>query len=155
MKLINSKYFLNRFSKRANILLSEGGLLSPDNVIEVWDSLYSQIDFAIYVEAARWGDYRKTKNSIEPEPETETYTVDNQYYSERNRLMNDYFPFRTAKYRSELVNNNWLNDIETSVLIPREKELQQYVYDLQGNLHNINRIKKGTIYINEGRVFIK
>ena len=69
--------------------------------------------------------------------------------------MNDYFPFRTAKYRSDLVNNKWLNDIEISVLIPREKELPQYVYDLQGNIQDINIIKKGTIYIYEGRVFIK
>ena len=54
LKLISSESFLNHFSERANKLLSAGGALSPDNVVEVWDSLYSQIELAIYAEAARW-----------------------------------------------------------------------------------------------------
>lgn len=153
MKLISSESFLNHFSERANKLLSAGGALSPDNVVEVWDSLYSQIELAIYAEAARWGDYRKTKQSTDQE--SNIYTVDNQYIFERNRLLFEYFPFRTSIYRNQLVNKNWLTDTETSVIIPMEKKLTPHIYDLRGNVQNINKIKKGTIYIYEGRVFIK
>ena len=92
--LLKNDDFAYRYGRRANELLSNDGLLGPESVVATWDSLYQVVSMALYAEAARWGDYRrdvhrwKTKGKL--------YTVDDAYMTERNRLIYDYFPYRSA-----------------------------------------------------------
>ena len=92
--LMKNKDFVDRFGRRAQELLADGGLLGPQSVVETWDSLYHVISKAIYAEAARWGDYRR--NVHQYKSIGKYYTVDDCYMRERNRLLNEYFPYRSA-----------------------------------------------------------
>lgn len=93
--LLKNDKFANRYLRRAQELLSDGGMLSERSVVQVWDSLYNVISLAVYDESARWGDYRRDVHAYTSKGDL--YTVDNHYMKERNRLLNNYFPYRSAK----------------------------------------------------------
>lgn len=99
--LLNNQDFARRYQKRAEELLSDNGLLGQQSVVAVWDSLYNNISMAIYDEAARWGDYRRDVHRWQDRTNI-VYTVDETYMAERNRLLNEYFPVRTANVLSQI-----------------------------------------------------
>ena len=92
--LLKNNDFADRYGRRANELLANDGLLGPKSVVETWDSLYQVISKALYAEAARWGDYRRDVHRWKTAGQL--YTVDGAYMVERNRLLNEYFPYRSA-----------------------------------------------------------
>jgi hypothetical protein len=91
--LLQNPRFVKQYLKRASEVLAEDGHLGPASVVHLWDSLYNNIKSAVYVEAARWGDYRRDVHPYQSK--APLYTVDNHFMRERNRLLNDYFPYRT------------------------------------------------------------
>lgn len=100
--LLKSDEFARRYVRRAKQVLADGGLLGEKSVVEVWDSLYYTIDKALYDEAARWGDYRR---DVHPwQSRGKLYTVDNFYLPERNRLLTEYFPNRSAIVLDQILN---------------------------------------------------
>ena len=89
-------------------LSAPGGLLTPERTTALWDSLYHSIDMALYLEAARWGDYR---NAVHPyNSRGARYDVDNYYMSERRRLLDSYFPTRLDIYLQQLRDKGWLEE---------------------------------------------
>lgn len=98
--LLKNDKFANRYLRRAQELLSDDGMLSERSVVQVWDSLYNVISLAVYDESARWGDYRRDVHAYTSKGEL--YTVDNHYMKERNRLLNNYFPYRSAKVLKDI-----------------------------------------------------
>ena len=98
--LLKNDKFANIYLRRAQELLSDGGMLSERSVVQVWDSLYNVISLAVYDESARWGDYRRDVHAYTSKGEL--YTVDNHYMKERNRLLNNYFPSRSAKVLKDI-----------------------------------------------------
>lgn len=103
--LMKNRLFKNRFNHRAHVLLTKGGILTPDKVVEVWDSLYHVVENAVYDESARWGVYRR---DIQPYmSKGHRYRVDSYYMNERNRLLNNYFPKRADILISQLKSMNW------------------------------------------------
>ena len=92
--LLQNKKFVNRYLKRAKQMLSEDGFLGESSVVELWDSLYQVVSKAVYVESARWGDYRRDVHQYNG-GSYPLYTVDEHFMSERNRLLTDYFPKRS------------------------------------------------------------
>jgi hypothetical protein len=105
-KLIKNPAFRARFSARVHELSSPGGLLTTERVVALWDSLYHSIDNAIYLEAARWGDYRYAVHPYQTQGKR--YDVDNYYMDERNRLLRQYFPARLDIYLQQLRDKGWL-----------------------------------------------
>ena len=107
--LLQNPQFAKRYQRRAKEMLAPEGFLGERSVVEVWDSLYHTIDKALYVEAARWGDFRR---DVKPQPSSfgsnygsnRVFTVDDAYMYERNRLLYNYFP-----YRSDIVLNSILD----------------------------------------------
>ena len=99
--LLTNEDFARRYLMRAKELLADDGLLGQQSVVEVWDSLYHTISSALYDEAARWGDYRKNVHRWQDGANT-VYTVDGTYMTERNRLLSEYFPVRTANVLSQV-----------------------------------------------------
>ena len=91
--LLKNNDFARRYLRRAKHLLSAEGFLGEKSVVAVWDSLYYTIDKALYAEAARWGDYRRDVHRWQSAGQL--YTVDKFYLPERNRLLTQYFPYRT------------------------------------------------------------
>ena len=107
-KLMKNAEFRARFASRVRELSSPGGLLTAERATALWDSLYHSIDMALYLEAARWGDYR---NAVHPyQSQGQRYDVDNYYMAERRRLLNDYFPYRLDIYLQQLRDKGWLED---------------------------------------------
>lgn len=100
--LLKNDDFARRYVHRAKELLTDDGFLGQQSVVEVWDSLYNTISKAIYAEAARWGDYRRDVPSGYGYASI-AYTVDDTYMRERNRLLNDYFPYRTDIVLSDIL----------------------------------------------------
>ncbi len=108
--LLSNENFARRYQRRAKELLTNDGLLGQQSVVELWDSLYHTIDKALYAEAARWGDYRR---DVHPwQSRGQLYTVDNQFMNERNRLLNQYFPYRTEKVLNNILAMVNIDDFE-------------------------------------------
>ena len=93
--LLQNEDFARRYLRRAKEVLADDGLLGEASVVAVWDSLYNTISSALYVEAARWGDYRRDVHPYTTRGNL--YTVDGTYMKERNRLLTQYFPVRTER----------------------------------------------------------
>ena len=111
--LLRHPQFARRYLARAKEVLSADGLLGSQSVVEVWDSLYTSISSALYCEAARWGDYRRDVPNGYGFAST-VYTVDDTYMTERNRLLSQYFPTRTASVLSQITKYIDVDDFEAS-----------------------------------------
>ncbi len=104
--LIQNAVFRRRYIDRAyQLLVAEGGLLTEKPVVELWDSLYNDISLALYAESARWGDYRRDVHQYSSKGEL--YTPDEHYMTQRNKLLTEYFPKRTAIFLQQLVDKGW------------------------------------------------
>ena len=108
--LLENKVFAKRYMARAKELLADDGMLGAKSTEEVWDSLYNNISTALYAEAARWGDYRRDVHPYQT-PGT-LYTVDKTYMTERNRLHEQYFPYRSSTVLSMIENTLDIDDFE-------------------------------------------
>lgn len=108
--LLENKDFAKRYMARAKELLADDGMLGAKSTEEVWDSLYNNISTALYAEAARWGDYRRDVHPYQT-PGT-LYTVDETYMTERNRLHEKYFPYRSSTVLSMIENTLDIDDFE-------------------------------------------
>lgn len=98
--LMQNEDFARRYLRRAKEVFADDGVLGAASVVEVWDSLYNTIATALYVEAARWGDYRRDVHPYTSRGQL--YTVDNHYMTERNRLLQQYFPVRSSRVLSQI-----------------------------------------------------
>ena len=142
--LMKNKDFADRYGRRALELLSDNGLLGPKSVVETWDSLYHVISKAIYAEAARWGDYRRYVHQYQSKGKY--YTVDDYYMRERNRLLNDYFPYRSAIVLADI------RRIAPSGIQPvAAPEADNRLFNLQGQ--QVQHPSPG-IYIRDGKKVI-
>ena len=108
--LLHSDDFARRYVRRAKELLAPEGLLGQESVTELWDSLHNVINKALYAEAARWGDYRRDVHQYTRQGQL--YTVDNQYAAERNRLLTQYFPYRSDRVLSQIMGYVDIDDFE-------------------------------------------
>ena len=154
--LLKNEDFARRYLRRAKDVLCDEGLLGETSVVEVWDSLYNNISMALYDEAARWGDYRK--NVHRWQSPGQLYTVDEHYMAERNRLLTEYFPVRTARVLSDITKYlpaSIVNGIDNVQRSPTERSValqltvqREVVYNLQGQ--PVSKPEKG-IYIRDGK----
>ena len=143
--LLKNKDFADRYGRRAQELLADNGLLGPKSVVETWDSLYHVISKAIYAEAARWGDYRRDVHPYQRKGKY--YTVDDYYMRERNRLLNDYFPYRSAIVLADI--RRLVPSGIQSVAAP---EADNRLFNLQGQ--QVQHPTKG-LYIKNGKKVIQ
>lgn len=151
--LLKNDKFANRYLRRAQELLSDGGMLSERSVVQVWDSLYNVISLAVYDESARWGDYRRDVHAYTSKGEL--YTVDNHYMKERNRLLNNYFPYRSAKvlkdiqtFIEEKTGITGIKDIPVA-----DKHIDNAYYNISGQ--RVANPSKGIYICNGKKVLIK
>ena len=108
--LLRNEKFARQYIRRAKEVLADDGLLGEQSVVQVWDSLYNTIKAALYDEAARWGDYRRDVHRWQSGGQL--YTVDEFYIPERNRLLYDYFPSRSAKVLDDILRYVNIDDFE-------------------------------------------
>ena len=142
--LMKNNDFAWRYLQRARELLADDGLLGPSHVVEVWDSLYHTISYALYDEAARWGDYRRDVHPYTSRGKL--YTVDGYYMAERNRLLTKYFPVRTKRVLNDIV--RFVGDIPSGLANITTPAMETPYYNLNGQ--PVAHPSKG-IYIKDGR----
>ena len=107
--------FMHRYMDHAYEHLSPGGVLIEERVVGVWDSLYHTIENALYLEASRWGNYRR---EVHPwQQRGKRFRVDPYYMDERKRLLTEYFPTRTEWLRSKLTAKHWLSKTDAPVFL--------------------------------------
>ena len=77
------------------------GQLTPRRVAEIYQARLDEVYSAVVPESARWGDNRRRRTA---------YTRDNEWVAERDRLLTEYFPARTAvvveQFRQRYVTNS-------------------------------------------------
>lgn len=93
--------FQTVFRAEARRLLGPGGALSAEATRARYQQLADILRPAIVAESARWGDYRRDVHSYKEGP-YELYTVDDHWEPEVDRLLNRYFPARTAEVIRQL-----------------------------------------------------
>ena len=142
--LMKNGDFAWRYLQRARELLADDGLLGPSQVVEVWDSLYNTISYALYDEAARWGDYRRDVHPYTSRGKL--YTVDGYYMAERNRLLTKYFPVRSKRVLNDIV--RFVGDIPSGMASITTPTADTPYYNLNGQ--PVARPTKG-IYIKDGK----
>ena len=98
--LANTEYQL-AFADRAHRHLFHNGALTPTAVEARWLQRANEVELPIIAESARWGDYRRDVHSYQSPP-YQLYTRDGQYRTEQERLLNQYFPGRTAVLLDQL-----------------------------------------------------
>lgn len=108
--LLQNERFARQYVRRAKELLADDGMLGQQSVVQLWDSLFNVVHAALYAEAARWGDYRRDVHRYTSQGQL--YTVDNQYMNERRRLLNEYFPMRSATALDQIVSYVGVDDFE-------------------------------------------
>ena len=95
-RLIQNDEFRILFNDRIQKHLRDGGLLTEEAVVERWNARRDQMFSAILGESARWGDYRRDVHSRgDPRP-IPLYDRDGDWFVEYDRLIDSYFPQRTA-----------------------------------------------------------
>ena len=148
MQLMRNRLFQNRYMDRAHQLLTPPGMLSPEPVIALWDSLYNTIASSLYAEAARWGDYRRDVHPYQTQGDL--YTPDDYYLAERQRLLNDYFPYRSERVLNDMEQMGWYSTNITPQLSDAQSD--NSVYDLQGR--RVQRPARRGIYIRNKKLII-
>ncbi|MCS1410918.1 MAG: hypothetical protein M2R45_04113 [Verrucomicrobia subdivision 3 bacterium] len=97
--------FRQLFRERARSVLGNGGALSPEASRQRYEELAATIRDAIVLEAVRWGDYRRDVHSYQTGP-YERYEPDSHWEKEVQRLLDTYFPQRTARVIEQLKDIN-------------------------------------------------
>ena len=102
---VNADY-RESFKQHVDLFFKEGGVLSPQKATELYRKRLDEIDPAIILESARWGDYREAVSG-------QTYERDDQWVAERDRLLNDYFPRRTDIVLDQFKDKGWYSENNT------------------------------------------
>ena len=84
-QLRNNPDFRSMYSEQAWGHLSAGGALTPEACIARWEERAAEIERAVVAESARWGDTDRAT----------PYTRDVEWQTERERLLTEFFPYRT------------------------------------------------------------
>ena len=85
--------FRKLFATRARQLLFNDGPLATEKAAERYRALADSVALALTAEAARWGNYRREVQPYKTGP-YESYTVENSWRTETNRILSQYFPQR-------------------------------------------------------------
>lgn len=96
----NAQYRLD-FADRVQKHMFNNGALTPANVAARYAKRASEVELAMVAESARWGDYRRDVHQYSSAP-YELYTRNQHFNTERNRLLTQYFPGRTATVLNQL-----------------------------------------------------
>ncbi len=109
--LNNIEEFKVRFSDRVHKHLFNDGAMTSQRNIERWMKRADELKLAVIAESARWGDYRRDEHSYSSGPYY-LYTRNDFWITEKNRLINDYFPRRTDIALSQFRSRGLYSSIE-------------------------------------------
>ena len=136
--------FALQFAGRVHKHLFNDGFLTPDRAREIYDRRAAEIDTAIIMESARWGDHRRDHN-----PWTggyDLYARDIHWMAELNRLHNEYFPQRNGIVLNQLKQAGYYPSLDAPVF--EINGLPQHGGTIQAGdvLTIVNPNQSGTLY---------
>ncbi|MCA9415839.1 MAG: CotH kinase family protein, partial [Candidatus Omnitrophica bacterium] len=99
-RLKQNDEFLILFADRVQKQLFNEGVLTPKGAWSLYEKRADEIDPAIILESARWGDHRRDHHPVGGP--YDLYTRDIHWVNELNRLRDTYFPFRTGIVLNQL-----------------------------------------------------
>ncbi|MDZ7315650.1 MAG: CotH kinase family protein [candidate division KSB1 bacterium] len=100
-RLMEHPAYRARFADRVALHFTGDGALTPHRCAERLLQRKAQIDKAIIAESARWGD---SKRNV-------PFTKDNAWLPAVNRILNEFFPNRTAVVLNQFKTKGWINDL--------------------------------------------
>ena len=106
--------FRIRFGDRVHKHLFNDGALTAERNIERWTKRADEIDVAVVAESARWGSYRRDMHSWSSGP-YHLYTRNDFWITERQRLLEDYFPRRNSVALSQFKSLGLYPSVEAPV----------------------------------------
>ncbi|WP_193214510.1 chitobiase/beta-hexosaminidase C-terminal domain-containing protein [Luteolibacter marinus] len=98
--LRNNAEFRLLFADRVHRHFFNGGALTPAAAAQRYATRAVEVEAGVFAEHARWGGYRNEiydRNGPSP-----VYEVDPHWLAERDRILNDYLPVRTATVLAQL-----------------------------------------------------
>ena len=101
-QLRQNESFRRLFADRVQKYCFEGGLLTPASAAERWTLRTNQVEPAVPVESARWGDYRRDVHQFQTQGPFDLYTYQDHWLTQRSFMMNTYFPDRTSVLLNQL-----------------------------------------------------
>ncbi|HER08763.1 MAG TPA: T9SS type A sorting domain-containing protein [Bacteroides sp.] len=101
-QLRQNEQFRRLFADRVQKHCFSGGLLTPESTGARWTSRMEQVEPAIPVESARWGDYRRDVHPYQTAGPFDLYSYGDHWLVQRDFMMNTYFPQRTGAFLSQL-----------------------------------------------------
>jgi hypothetical protein len=101
-QLILNEEYKRVFADRVQRYCFDGGLLTPGSAAERWTFRTNQVEPAIPVESARWGDYRRDVHQFQPGGPFDLYGYENYWLPQHSFMMDTYFPERTDIFIDQL-----------------------------------------------------
>ena len=128
-QLVDNPEYVQLFADHVQRHMFNGGVLTPESMTAMYQKRLDEIDDAIRIESARWGDNQRAQ----------PYTRGNEYVTERDRLLNDYFPQRTSIVLDQLKRRK----LYPAVVAPT---LSQYGGVVDSSSDIVLSAPQGTIY---------
>ncbi|MFC2090714.1 lamin tail domain-containing protein, partial [Bacteroidota bacterium] len=125
-KLSDNIEYRNRFADRANSLFKPGGALTLDSCLVRYDKRMAEIDKAIIMESARWGDGRPWIN--------ESYHRDYHWIAAANKTRNYFIKNREDIFLEQLRSADLLSYLEAPVIEVNGSEVMGDELDFEDEL---------------------
>lgn len=133
----NAEYNL-RFADRAYKHLQGDGALTPSKCVERMEKRVAEIETAVIAESARWGDMAGWTS----------FTKDDHWLPEINKLRNDYFPVRTAIVINQLKQSGLYSNLAPPIVKNSGSLIEgiNYIITTATDISISNANTSGTVY---------
>ena len=108
---LDNEEFRVRVGDRIQKHFYNGGVLTPEKVLELFQERIDEIEMSVVCESARWGDSGYTPSGGRASTERRPRTRDDDWAREINRLVNNYFPARSEIVLSQLYRHGVISDV--------------------------------------------
>ena len=111
-QLRQNETFLQLFADRVQRFCFNGGLLTPESAVDRWNTRTDQVEKAIPVESARWGDYRRDVHPFQTSGPFDLYNYEDYWLPQERFMLDTYFPERTAVFLDQLKSAGLFPDLD-------------------------------------------
>lgn len=109
-KLLKNPEFKILLADRIYQHFFNDGLLTPEQVLRLWNRRAYEVQVAMIGESARWGDYRR---DVHPNPSSNrVYTLDGDWIPANTNMLQTIFPNRTAVVIDQLIKAGYYPSVD-------------------------------------------
>lgn len=116
-QLRKNEAFRRLFADRVQKYCFSGGLLTPGSAVARWTTRMNQVEPSLPVESARWGDYRRDVHQFQTVGPFDLYTYQDHWLTQRDFMLNTYFPDRTAVFLDQLRSAGLYPELDAPVFL--------------------------------------